>query len=217
MGLIDSMVPGRHTVYAAALNRSATLAALGDALRQPPYQAPPRAPVLHLKPANTWSRPGAPVRCPPGAEAVALGGGIGLVVGRRATRVAESAALDHLAGLVVVNDVHVPYSSHFRPAIAQRCRDGFCPFGSLASLVSGTDPDRLAVTVEIDGRTVAREGPGYVRSAARLLADLTTFLTLAEGDVVLLGELADPPLARPGQSVRVIVDDVGDLVNPIVA
>ena len=41
------------TVYGAALNDRATLARLGGQLHEPPYLAPPVAPVLYVKPANT--------------------------------------------------------------------------------------------------------------------------------------------------------------------
>lgn len=215
--MIDWLVPGRNSVVAAALNRPVTLAALGEALKQPPYQAPPSAPVLHLKPANTWSVAGAPIRCPAGASALSMGGSLGLVIGRRATAVSKPRALEYLAGLVVVNDVAIPYPSHYRPAIAQRCRDGFCPIGAMSPLSAGADPGLLEVVIEIDGVIVTRERPDYVRDPAALLADVTGFFTLAEGDILLLGEPAAPPVASPGQTVRVIVDGVGEITNPVVA
>ena len=37
-------------VYGTLLNDPATLAELGDAVHAAPYKAPPRAPVLYLKP-----------------------------------------------------------------------------------------------------------------------------------------------------------------------
>ena len=40
-------------VYGALLNHAPQLAALGDAMTQPPYKAAPRAPVLAVKPRNT--------------------------------------------------------------------------------------------------------------------------------------------------------------------
>lgn len=209
-------VAGRNAVYAAALNRPATLIALGDALHRPPYQTPPRAPVLHLKPANTWSESGAPIRCPDGVPALRMGGGVGLVIGKRASRVPADRALEWVRGLVVVNDVAVPYESHYRPAIKERCRDGFCPIGPEVALGPGVDPGALVVRIEINGTAVCEEPTDYVRGAAALLADLTAFLTLDAGDIVLLGEPAAPPLARPGDTVRVIVEGVGVVENPVV-
>ena len=204
------------TVFAAALNRRETLEALGDALHRAPYQVPPRAPVLHLKPANTWIGPGDPIPCPRDVPALRMGGTVGLVLGRTASSVTEAAALSYVAGLVVGNDVSIPYESHFRPAVTQRCRDGFCPIGPLVVTGGGFDPDRLEVVVEIDGRIETRaSGGGLIRGAARLLADVSGFITLEPGDILLLGEPHRPPLAAPGQQVRIVVEGLGGLENPV--
>ena len=40
-------------VYGTLLNHEPALAALGPATHQAPYKAPPKAPVLYLKPRNT--------------------------------------------------------------------------------------------------------------------------------------------------------------------
>jgi len=49
----------------------------------------------------------------------------------------------------------------------------------------------------------------HVRSVARLLADISDFMTLAPGDVVLAGSAADPPRVRAGARVAVEIDGVG--------
>ena len=51
-------------VYGTLLNDPAALAALGEAVNAPPYKAPPRAPVLYLKPRNTLAADGAAVAVP---------------------------------------------------------------------------------------------------------------------------------------------------------
>ena len=204
------------TVFAAALNRRETLEALGEALSRDPYRSPPKAPVLHLKPANTWIGPGEPIPCPPDVPALRMGGTIGLVIGRTASSVTETEALSYLGGLVVVNDVSIPYQSHYRPAIKQRCRDGFCPIGPVVVPAGPIDPDRLEVVIEVDGQVQSRtSGNGLVRGAARVLADISEFITLQPGDILLLGEPHQPPLATPGQQVRIIVEGVGSLDNPV--
>ena len=47
------------TVYGTLLNFKTELAAMQPQMNQPPYKAPPQAPVLYIKPANTWSANGA--------------------------------------------------------------------------------------------------------------------------------------------------------------
>jgi 5-oxopent-3-ene-1,2,5-tricarboxylate decarboxylase/2-hydroxyhepta-2,4-diene-1,7-dioate isomerase len=80
------------------------------------------------------------------------------------------------------------------------------------------DPDDLTIEVAIDGaarqRSSARD---LVRPVARLIADVTEFMTLAPGDVLLVGVPANAPLARAGQRVTVRIDGVGVLANTLVA
>ena len=205
-----------RTVYAAALNRLETWRALGDALNRDPYKAPPKAPVLHLKPANTWIGPGDPIPCPAGVPALRMGGTVGLVIGRTMSGVGPDAALAHLAGVVVANDVSIPYQSHYRPAIKERCPDGFCPIGPLVAPGGALDPDGLEVVIEVNGRIVRRaDGRGLVRGAAHLLADVSQFITFEPGDILLLGEPHEPPLATPGDRVRLVIAGVGVLENPV--
>jgi len=200
----------------AALNRATSLAALGGALHRAPYQRPPEAPVLHLKPANTWSGPGDPIPCPPGVSGLRMGGTLGLAIGRTARRVAVADALSHVAGYAICNDVSIPYESHYRPAIKERCRDGFCPIGPVVPADGVGDPDRLEVAIEIDGVVRSRTtGSDLVRGAARLLAEVSRFITFEPGDLLLLGEPHDAPVAQPGDLVRVVIPGVGTLENPV--
>jgi 5-oxopent-3-ene-1,2,5-tricarboxylate decarboxylase/2-hydroxyhepta-2,4-diene-1,7-dioate isomerase len=210
---------GRATVYGVLLNHPAALAALGEAVHQPPYQAPPKAPVLYLKPRNTWVGHGTAVTLPPGCEAVEVGATLGLVIGRAACRVAPRAALSFLAGAVLVNDLAIPHESLYRPALRQRCRDGFCPIGpALVPLAPLGALDAISLEVEIDGAVVHR-GPtgGRVRDAAALVADLSAFCTLHPGDVLLLGPAPGLPLARAGQCVTLRAAGLGALSTPLVA
>ncbi len=209
-------IPALRAVYVAALNRQATLDALGDALTRDPYREPPRAPILHLKPANTWIGPGDPIPCPRDVPALRMGGTLGLVIGRTASGVALADALDHVGGWLIANDVSVPYESHYRPAIKQRCRDGFCPIGPVVPASGLAEPDRSEVVIEIDGKIQCRaDGSGLVRGAARLLADVSRFITFEPGDVLLMGEPHEAPLAGPGATVRIVIEGIGSLTNPV--
>ena len=100
-----------------------------------------------------------------------------------------------------------------------KCRDGFCPIGPWVvprALVA--DPDALDVTVGIDGETVHRSSTaGLIRSAARLLADVTDFMTLRPGDVLSVGIAASAPRVRAGQRVTVTIQGLGQLDNTFVA
>lgn len=211
-------VPVRGTVYGALLNYRGALAALGASVDQPPYKAPPRAPVLYIKPRNTLIGHGAPIPVPADAPELEMGAALAVVIGRAATRVPRERALAHVAGYTVANDVTVPHASYYRPSVRLRCRDGFCPIGPwVIGRDHVNDPDRLALRVFIDGALRQQASTSdLVRPVAALIADVTAFMTLAAGDVLLVGVPAGAPRARAGQTVTVEIDGIGRLDNRLV-
>lgn len=206
------------TVYGVLMNDPQALAALGEAVHQAPYKAPPKAPVLYVKPRNTLAASGAPLALPAGWEALEIGAALGLVIGRTACRVPVDQALSFVAGLTVVADVSLPHDSFYRPSIRFKARDGFCPIGAVVPLNAVADPNALAVRVQLDGDTVHTTTTGSrVRPAAELLAAVTEFMTLLPGDILMLGVSAGAPLARAGQRVSIEIDGVGRLDHTVVA
>lgn len=208
----------RGTVYGTLLNHRDALAALGEQVHAAPYKAPPKAPVLYIKPRNTWAEPGAAVEVPADAPELEMGATLGLVIGRTACRVSEADALGFVAGYVVMNDISVPHAAVYRPSMRFKCRDGFCPIGPVVPASTSIDPDALAITVAIDGKVVQRNSTaGLIRPVARLLADVTEFMTLHPGDVLAVGVAAGSPRARAGQRVRITIEGIGQLEHTLVA
>jgi 5-oxopent-3-ene-1,2,5-tricarboxylate decarboxylase / 2-hydroxyhepta-2,4-diene-1,7-dioate isomerase len=211
MGVAGQRLTG--IVYGTLLNDPAALAALGDSVNHAPYKAPPRAPVLYLKPRNTLAASGAAVAVPAEPGELEIGASLGLVLGRTACRVDEARALEHLAGYVIVADLSVPHASFYRPSIRFKARDGSCVIGPhIVSRAAVADPDALAVHVSLDGRIVhTASTAGMLRGAARLLADVTEFMTLRRGDILLLGVAFGAPRARAGQSFAIDIEGLGRL------
>ena len=208
----------RGTVYGTLLNHRDALAALGNAVNEPPYKAAPKAPILYIKPRNTWIDAGQPIVVPAGVDAVEIGATLGLVIGRPACRVSEADALSFVAGYVIVNDVSVPHESYYRPSLRFKARDTFCPIGPFVARVRVGSPDALGIVVAIDGETVHRANTaGLIRSTARLIAEVSEFMTLATGDVLSVGVAAGAPRARAGQRVSIAIDGLGRLDNPLIS
>jgi 5-oxopent-3-ene-1,2,5-tricarboxylate decarboxylase/2-hydroxyhepta-2,4-diene-1,7-dioate isomerase len=215
---LDWDVPVDGTVYGTLLNYKGALAALGEAMNTPPYKEPPKAPILYLKPPNTWIGYGKPIPLPADVEAVEIGAALGVVIGRTACRVKAADVFDYVRGYTIINDVSLPHASVYRPPIRQRCRDGFCPIGPwVMDKRHVPAPDRLALRVFINGALRAENTTAnLVRPIDRLIADVTDFMTLSAGDVLHVGTPEQAPLARAGDRVSVEIDGVGWLENPIV-
>ena len=206
-------------VYVALLNDPLELASLGEAAHQPPYVAPPKAPVLCVKPRNTLAGNGDALQLPADQEALAIGAALGVVIGRTACRVPASLARSYIAGYTIVNHVSLPHDSRYRPAIRFMARDGFCPIGPrVVPAAAIGDPDALAVRVHLDA-DVAQSATtaGRTRPVAELLAAVSDFMTLQPGDILALGASHGAPLARAGQRVAIEIEGIGRLENHVVA
>jgi len=197
------------TVYGTLLNFRGELEALGDQVNQPPYKAPPKAPVLYIKPANTWSAHGADIPVPAHVPEVEVGATIALVM--KAPGVP--------AGYVLMNDLSVPPESLFRPPVKLKCLDGFLGVGgTLLHKERAGDLAQFVLEVRINGelkQTVSFAN--LVRGPEQLLADVGEFMTLGAGDVLMLGCDAGRPRAKVGDLIEISAAGMGTLSNALVA
>lgn len=197
------------TVFGTLLNFHGELEALGDKVNSPPYKAPPKAPVLYIKPANTWSADGAAIPVPTNVPQVEVGATIAMVM----------KAPGEVAGYLLMTDFSVPHASLFRPPVKYKCLDGFLGVGgTLLARSEAVDPTKFVVEVRVNGelkQSVAFSN--LVRDPARLLADVGEFMTLGAGDALMLGCDMGRPLARVGDRVEISAPGMGSLSNTLVA
>ena len=203
----------RGTIYGVVLNDRGSTEAMGSALQEAPYKAPPKTPVMYIKPGNTLSASGAAVTLPEGAGGVEIGATVRLVIGAPASRLNTQNALAAVQGCVVVADLSLPHTSYYRPAIREKCFDGSCVFADTVAPLAGV-PNLAGLQVEtfINGKQAGQWSLNeLVRGAPELLQDVTEFMTLAPGDVLLLGVKWQAPTAAPGDQVAVAAPGVGRL------
>ena len=198
------------TVYGTLLNFQRECALWAPRMHDAPYKAPPQAPVLYIKTANTFTPAGQAIALPAGAP-VQVAASLGLVMG-------DGGVL----GAVLFNDVAIAHESYYRPPIKTRCVDGFLGVGPgcvpLAQIGDLTD---LQIELHING--VHRQTAALadlVRDAATLLADVNEFMTLRPGDVLMLGTdcLADGtrPLVHAGDTVEITAPGFAPTRHPFV-
>ena len=223
-------------VYGTLLNFRHEQALWAARATEPPYKAPPQAPVLFIKTANTFSTQGADISLPADVPAVEVGASVGLVIANFESFLAHPgvnrshsainfevpAGLPRVVGCVLLNDLSVPHASYYRPPVKFKCLDGFLGIGPrCVPLAEAGDVNALKLEVRINGelrQTV--DFSGLVRNAATLLADVHAFMTLLPGDILMLGTdcLADGtrPHARVGDRIEISAPGFEPLVNTIV-
>lgn len=193
----------KGTVFAVALNHQSQIDAWQQAFTQPPYKTSPLTPVWFIKPRNTVIGSGGLVDWPVG-EQVLSGGTLALVVAKTARKVTAASALHYIAGFRLANDISLPETSFYRPAIKAKCRDGFCPLGEIAPV---QDVSHLEIVTEVNGKAVDHwSTSGLLRNAAQLLSALSDFATLQAGDCILLGTPQQRAVLQPGDAVIVRAD-----------
>ena len=112
-----------------------------------PYKTPPKTAVWFIKPRNTVIGDGEAIPYPQG-ETVQSGATVALIVGKTARKVAAEEAANYIAGYALANDVSLPEES-FIARRSVKCRDSFCPIGTLSAV---RNVDDLTIITEINGR-----------------------------------------------------------------
>uniref|UniRef100_UPI00334206F4 fumarylacetoacetate hydrolase family protein n=1 Tax=Castellaniella defragrans TaxID=75697 RepID=UPI00334206F4 len=198
-------------VYGVIMNDRVSLARMGEAAAQPPYNGLPEAPVLYIKPRNTWARLGAEIALPRGEARVEVGAVVGLRMGADAARLTPETALGRVDACLLAADLSLPHEDYFRPAIRQKCFDGALPMVLLDGLAVNRLPD-LVLRTRIDDRVVdERALSDLILGPAQLLAAVSEFMTLRQGDVLLTGVVYRSPLAEAGSAVRIEASGLADL------
>lgn len=187
----------------------------------------PEFPDVFVKTPNVLGHPGTPVVIPPASLDVDYEGEIAIVIGTRASNVAEADALDYVAGYTLFNDVS---DRQWQARSSQwelgKCFDGFGPLGpAITTADSVADPHALTMEVVRDGAvTVSQSTSTMIFSMAYLVHYISTAMTLEPGDIISTGSpqklpeaLADHVALAAGDAVTVRVRGLGELTTTFVA
>ncbi|MDB5819049.1 MAG: hpcE 2 [Rhizobacter sp.] len=207
------------TVVGTLLNHRSAIASLAGVAAEPPYKGLPKAPVLFVKPANTLAGPDEPLVVPTDSPQLSYAATLAVVIGRAASHLSPDEAMAAIAGYTLVGDVTVPHSVFHRPSLRFIARDGFCRLGAPIVPASAIgDPNDITVRTFVDGTLLHTSSTADLhRDIATLLVDITEFMTLQPGDLLLVGRSIDAPLVKAGQTVAIEADGIGRLETRLIA
>jgi 5-oxopent-3-ene-1,2,5-tricarboxylate decarboxylase/2-hydroxyhepta-2,4-diene-1,7-dioate isomerase len=211
---MGTMISG--TAYGTVLNDRRQLGGLSAAFLDAPYKAPPRAPVLYIKPRTCFGFGGAPVVVPSELDEVEAAATVGLLFSADVVAASPAAALAGVGAACLALDVAEPHASFYRPAIRERCRDGFLPLGGFASVPA--DLAAQDIVTFIDGQEAHRWSLSRLaRPIAELVSEISGFMSLRAGDLLLVGLPGDAPRVSAGRRVEVRMAEAPTLSVPFVA
>jgi 5-oxopent-3-ene-1,2,5-tricarboxylate decarboxylase / 2-hydroxyhepta-2,4-diene-1,7-dioate isomerase len=197
------------TVYGTLLNFKREFAWFAPQMEQAPYRAAPKAPVLYVKTANTFNDHGGDVPVPARVPQIEVGATLAMVFGPKADVDRTLLATKTVAYWVLMNDFSIPHASYFRPPVKFKCLDGFLGIGAqrVPAEVLG---DAAGVRLEMRINGVLKQTVDFshlIRNAETLARDVREFMTLREGDALMLGLDCLPgggrPLAQVGDTVEI--------------
>jgi 2-keto-4-pentenoate hydratase/2-oxohepta-3-ene-1,7-dioic acid hydratase in catechol pathway len=183
--------------------------------------------MAFLKPGSCLIGPGEPIVLPALSDQVDFEAELAIVIGRPARAVDEARALDHVAGYTILNDVT---ARDLQAADGQWTRakgmDTFGPVGPrVVPAAEVPDPHALRIRLWLSGELMQDGSTAdMVHRIPALIAFLSEAFTREPGDVIATGTPAGvgaartpPRFLRAGDTVRIEIDRLGVLENPVVA
>lgn len=189
-------------------------------------QAAPSNPSLFVRFPSSFTGHDQPLIRPPESPQLDYEGEIVIIIGKGGRRIAEAEALDHIAALSLCNEGTIrDWVRHAKFNVTQG--KNFDRSGSIGPwMIPFTDEAQLAdikLETRVNGEVRQQDRTSrMIFSFRKIIAYISTFTTLAPGDVIITGTPTgagarlDPPVwLKPGDIVEVEADGIGILRNSI--
>ncbi|MFD3744014.1 fumarylacetoacetate hydrolase family protein [Nocardia sp. NPDC058633] len=182
----------------------------------------PTYPVLFPKFADSLIGAYDDIVLPPESTQVDYEGELAVIIGRPGRRIAEADAGEHILGYSTANDITMrdfQYKTH--QWMQGKAWQASTPLGPSLVTPAEVDLSTAGIRTVLNGEKVQESDLSMlIFSIPRLIAEISTFTTLAPGDVILtgtpggVGYRRDPQLfLRDGDQVSVEIDGVGVVRN----
>jgi 2-keto-4-pentenoate hydratase/2-oxohepta-3-ene-1,7-dioic acid hydratase in catechol pathway len=187
----------------------------------------PTEPVVFQKAPSSWAGPFDPLVLPPGAEKLDYEVELGVVIGKRAQRIAEEDWRDYVKGFVVLCDYSERGWQKERGGQWNKGKshDGFCPAGPKVVPASEVpDPQNLRIWSKVNGAIRQDSSTNdMIFKVPHLMSYISQFMTLLPGDVIATGTpggvgagMKPPQFLKVGDVVEMGVEGIGEIRQEIV-
>ncbi|RXG32184.1 fumarylacetoacetate hydrolase family protein [Leeuwenhoekiella marinoflava] len=188
----------------------------------------PKEPVLFFKATSSIVGPYDTVVIPKGSTKTDWEVELAVVIGKKASYVSESEALDYVAGYVLHNDVSERAFQLEREGqwVKGKSCDTFAPLGPfLATKDEVKDPNNLHLWLKLNGKTMQDSTTSdLVFNIQEVVSYISQFMTLLPGDVISTGTpfgvglgLKPPLYLKQGDVMELGVEGLGISKQEVVA
>lgn len=226
--VLAPLIPHRN-IFCVGKNyaeHAAEFAASGfDATGSPDGQHLPEYPVVFTKPAATVIATGDPID--PHTDltsALDYEGEIGVIIGRRASKVSKADALDYVWGYTLINDVTArDLQRDHKQWFIGKSLDTFCPLGPWAVTADEIDITNLQLQTRVNDELRQDTNTSLlIFDVPTIIETLSAGITLEPGDVIATGTpvgvgigFTPPKYLQPGDEVVVSATGLGELRNVV--
>jgi 2-keto-4-pentenoate hydratase/2-oxohepta-3-ene-1,7-dioic acid hydratase in catechol pathway len=181
----------------------------------------PSEPVLFMKATSAISGPTDAIEIPVGASKVDWEVELGVVIGSRAKSVSVAAALEHVLGYCVVNDVseRAFQLEGTGQWVKGKSADTFAPIGPwLVTADEVPDPQNLNLWLRVNGRMRQQANTReMIFGVAFIVSYVSRYMTLMPGDIIATGTppgvglgATPPTFLQKGDVVTLGIDGLGE-------
>jgi 2-keto-4-pentenoate hydratase/2-oxohepta-3-ene-1,7-dioic acid hydratase in catechol pathway len=175
----------------------------------------PSEPLMFMKPSTAVIGPGDAIRIPPNVGEIHYEAELGVVVGKKATRVSADKAMEHVLGLTCMIDVTARDLQ--RKEIQYTRAKGFDTFAPIGPCIAvGLDPSALDVEGWLNGeRKQASNTRQLIFTVPQIVAFVSSVMTLLPGDVIATGTPSGVGPLKNGDTFTVRISGIGELSNTV--
>lgn len=185
----------------------------------------PSVPIIFTKVPECVVGPGDAIVIPSGVStAIDYEAELAVVIGRGGKGIRRADAMQHVWGYTIVNDVTArDWQSRHQQWHMGKSFDTFCPMGPWLVSADECDGTRTRVRCVVNGE--ARQDASttdLIFDIPTLIETLSAGITLYPGDVIATGTpvgvgigFKPPKYLQPGDVVRIEIDGIGALENPV--
>jgi 2-keto-4-pentenoate hydratase/2-oxohepta-3-ene-1,7-dioic acid hydratase in catechol pathway len=187
----------------------------------------PEYPTFFTKQSTCVIANGEAIHVPLVSDKVDYEGELGFVIGKRCRHVSVEKAHKVIAGYTICNDVTVRDWQQRTPTwTLGKSFDTHGPMGPwLVTADEIADPHNLILKTWVDDELRQNANTGeMIFNCYEMVAYLTQAMTLEPGDVISTGTPAGVGVKmkprgylKPGQTVRIQIESIGTLTNPVIA
>ena len=182
----------------------------------------PENPVIFVKTDNCPIGPNEPIFAPSDLGRVDHEGELGVVIGRKVSRVKADSALKYVHSYTIVNDVTARahqrmLADHGWPWFVAKSMDNSAPIGPWLVTPDEAEPldgKRIRVTVNGELRQNGSLDDMHWK-IPELIEAISRYITLNVGDVIATGTPSGVGPIQEGDIVEVTINGIGVLTNPV--